>query len=396
MSLSNTPSGERTHIAFFGKRNAGKSSLVNAVTGQNLSIVSEVLGTTTDPVKKAMEILPLGPVVIIDTPGFDDEGLLGEKRIVKTKEILAKTDIAVLVVDANCGVSKQDKDFVKLLKEKKLPFVIAYTKADLCNKDFPTEKNEVMTSSVNHIGIYELKEMLAHIISETKPEKYILSDLFEKGDIVVLVTPIDSAAPKGRLILPQQQTLREVLDFNGIAVTCQTSELKETLDKLAVKPKLVVTDSQDFEKVAEITPKDIPLTSFSLLFARYKGTLSSLISNVNALDTIKDGDKILISEGCTHHRQCEDIGTVKIPAWIEQYTGVKPIYSFTSGGEFPDDLSEYSLIVHCGGCMLNQKEMQSRIDKAAINHIPMVNYGALIAKIHGIFDRATKVLLKNQ
>ena len=394
MSLTDTPSSERVHIAFFGKRNAGKSSLVNAVTGQELSIVSEVLGTTTDPVKKAMELLPLGPCVIIDTPGFDDEGLLGEKRIVKTKAILAKTDIAVLAVDSNIGLSYEDKQFTELLRERKIPYIVAYTKSDICKREFETKENEIKTSSQNKSGIFELKEKLAHILKGVKPDKFILNDIVNKDDIVVLVTPIDSAAPKGRLILPQQQTLREILDLNAVAVTCQTDELQSALSCLAKKPRIVITDSQDFERVAEITPEDIPLTSFSLLFARYKGTLDALISGVHAIDALKPDDKILISEGCTHHRQCEDIGTVKIPKWIEEYTGVKPDFRFTSGTEFPDDLSEFAVVIHCGGCMLNEKEMQSRIRFAEKSGVPIINYGALIAKIHGIFDRAVQPLVQ--
>lgn len=393
MSLQGIPASERVHIAFFGKRNAGKSSLVNAVTGQELSVVSEVLGTTTDPVKKTMELLPLGPVVIIDTPGFDDDGLLGQKRVAKTKEILVKTDIAVLVVDGSEGISSKDQAFVQYLTDNKVPYVIAYTKGDLLTGSFAVDKNEVVTSSVNGTGINELKECLAHLIQDSKQEKYILSDLFEAGDILVLVTPIDASAPKGRLILPQQLTLREILDFHGMVVTCQVEELSSTLDALVKPPKLVITDSQAFEAVAKIVPDSIPLTSFSLLFARYKGTLESLIQNVNALDRIKDCDKILISEGCTHHRQCEDIGTIKIPSWIKQYTHAQIEFDFSSGGDFPEDLSVYSLIVHCGGCMLQEKEMQNRVSRAQAAGVPMVNYGALIAKVNGIFSRAVAPLL---
>jgi len=389
MSLTNTPSGERIHIAFFGKRNAGKSSLVNAVTGQNLSIVSEIAGTTTDPVRKTMELLPLGPVVIIDTPGYDDEGLLGEKRIGKTREILAKTDIAVLTIDGTRGLSKEDAEFLKLLKEKGLPHLIVCTKSDIADNEAESvPKDAVLTSAVKGEGIRELKERLAGLLNEKRQEKYILADLIQAGDIVVLVTPIDASAPKGRLILPQQQTLREILDLHGLAVVCQTEELGSTLAALGRKPKLVITDSQDFERVGKIVPQEIPLTSFSILFARYKGNLDALLSGVKALEGLKDGDRVLISEGCTHHRQCEDIGTKKIPNWIERYTGVKPQYRFTSGGEFPQDLTEYALIVHCGGCMLNEKEMQSRIQRAVSAGVPIINYGALIAKLHGLLDRS--------
>lgn len=390
MSLTDVPASERAHIAFFGRRNAGKSSLVNAVTGQSISIVSDILGTTTDPVHKTMEILPLGPVVIVDTPGFDDEGLLGELRIEKTAQILQHTDIAVLAIDASAGISDVDKDFLSKLQELKIPYVIAYTKADLHDISIHSS-NEIKTSTCTNEGIDALKERLAHMMSECRTEKYILSDLFDSGDVVVLVTPIDHSAPKGRLILPQQQTLREILDFHGIVVTCQTDELSKTLSLLSVQPRLVVTDSQDFEAVGAIVPQEIPITSFSLLFARYRGTLSNLISQVNCIDQIHDGDRILISEGCTHHRQCEDIGTKKIPAWIEQYTGVHPVYTFSSGGDFPNNLSDYALIVHCGGCMLNEKEMKRRIDCAHAASVPIVNYGALIAKTHGLFDRAIKL-----
>ncbi len=396
MSLTDTPATERAHISFFGRRNAGKSSLVNAIANQNVSIVSDILGTTTDPVRKTMEILPLGPVVIIDTPGFDDEGMLGKMRVTKTKDVLKQTDIAVLVVDAGQGYHEDDLAFLALLKEMKLPYVVVFSKADLCKsvQDLP---NDVLKTSVeNGYGIETLKERLARMIHDNLSEKYILSDLLEAGDVIVLVTPIDQSAPKGRLILPQQQTLREILDFHGIVVTCQTEELSETLALLCRKPKLIITDSQDFEKVGQIVPQDIPLTSFSLLFARYRGILESLINQVNVLDYIKDGDKILISEGCTHHRQCEDIGTTKIPNWIEQYTGVKPIYVFASGSDFPDDLSEFSLIVHCGGCMLNEKEMKHRIEQTLANGVPIVNYGALIAKTNGMFERAILPICPNR
>lgn len=386
MSLNNTPSAERIHIGFFGLRNAGKSSLVNAITGQELSVVSEVLGTTTDPVKKAMELLPLGPVVIIDTPGFDDTGYLGEMRVKKTRKVLASVDIAVLVVDASKGITADDLTLTELFKERNIPFVIAYNKADLANQEI-NGKNEILVSAKEGKNIDELKNLLGTLLSE-KQEKYVLADLVEAGDTVVLVTPIDESAPKGRLILPQQQTLRELLDFNCAAMVCQPSELKATLENFTRKPKLVITDSQVFGKVSEIVPEDILLTSFSILFARYKGDLKALVKGAAALKNLKDGDKVLISEGCTHHRQCGDIGTVKIPNWIKSYTGKKVDFSFTSGGDFPEDLSDFDLVVHCGGCMLNSREMSYRLNLAKAEGVPIVNYGVLIAQIHGILKRS--------
>ena len=386
MSLTNTPSSERTHIGFFGLRNAGKSSLVNAVTGQELSVVSDVLGTTTDPVKKAMELLPLGPVVIIDTPGFDDTGYLGEMRVMKTRKVLASVDIAVLVVDALKGISEDDNTLIELFKERNIPYVIAYNKSDLSHVT-SANKNEIAVSAVKHENINELKELIASLLN-TKEEKFILADLVESGDTVILVTPIDSSAPKGRLILPQVQTLRELLDLHCNAIICQPEELKASIDNLKTKPKLVITDSQVFGRVSKDVPDDINLTSFSILFARYKGDLEILVKGAAALKRIKDGDKILISEGCTHHRQCGDIGTVKLPKWIREFTNKEISFEFTSGGDFPEDLSDYAMVVHCGGCMLNQREMAYRINSATAESTPMVNYGVLIAHIHGILRRS--------
>lgn len=386
MSLNNTPSSERTHIGFFGLRNAGKSSLVNAVTGQELSVVSDVLGTTTDPVKKAMELLPLGPVVVIDTPGFDDTGYLGEKRVLTTRKVLASVDIAVLVVDASKGISADDETLLRLFKERKIPYVIAYNKSDL-TKVTLTAKNEIAVSAVKGENINELKELIGALLN-TKEEKFILADLVSAGDTVILVTPIDSSAPKGRLILPQVQTLRELLDLHCNAIVCQPEELKATIDNLKTKPKLVITDSQVFGKVSKDVPTDINLTSFSILFARYKGDLETLVKGAAALKNLKDGDKILISEGCTHHRQCGDIGTVKLPKWITEFTQKNITFDFTSGADFPEDLSDYAMVVHCGGCMLNQREMAYRINSATAEATPIVNYGVLIAHVHGILSRS--------
>ena len=388
MSLHEVVSAERLHIGFFGMRNAGKSSLVNAVTGQNLAVVSDVKGTTTDPVRKAMELLPLGPVVIIDTPGLDDEGELGLLRVKKAKEVLTRTDIAVLVVDSTQGLSPLDKELVESFKERKVPYIIVHNKADLLSARPELKSDCHYASSVTGEGIYELKEKLGTFAKEKKNKKVLASDLLDPGDLVVLVIPIDESAPKGRLILPQQLTIRDILDHNAIAVTCQDTELKVTLAALAKKPKLVITDSQVFGKVSKDVPRDIPLTSFSILMARYKGDLPTLIRGAAALSHLKDGDRILISEGCTHHRQCNDIGTVKIPGWIEKFSGAKLKFTFTSGGEFPEDLSLYAAVVHCGGCMLNEKEMTHRIERCIEAGIPIVNYGIAIAHIHGILKRS--------
>lgn len=392
MSLNSTVSAERPHIAFFGRRNAGKSSVVNAVTNQKISVVSDTLGTTTDPVQKAMELLPLGPVVIIDTPGFDDEGALGALRVERTREVLRKTDIAVLVVDSTAGITDADEALLSELRARKLPFIIAKNKTDLLSEKPADSEHELSVSALTGEGIGELKERLAHLIKSDSREKLIVADLVQEGDAVVLVIPIDESAPKGRIILPQQQVLRELLDHHCTVLCCQDTELSATLDKLAEKPALVITDSQAFKRVAQDTPADVPMTSFSILFARYKGSLSGLLAGADALKNLKDGDKVLISEGCTHHRQCGDIGTVKLPAWLKAYSGADITYDFTSGGTFPDDLSAYKVVIHCGGCMLNEKEMQHRQRTAKAAGVPMVNYGMAIAQMNGILDRALEPL----
>ncbi len=391
MSLNDMVSAERLHISFFGMRNAGKSSLVNAVTGQQLAVVSEVKGTTTDPVKKAMELLPLGPVVIIDTPGLDDEGELGRLRVQKAMQVLSSTDIAVLVVDAAIGLRELDRSLVACFRERKIPYITVYNKADLVCERQPLEKHEIYASAVTGENIYALKEKLGAFAKQLQNPKHMVADLLSEGDVVVLVTPIDESAPKGRLILPQQMAVREVLDAHAVAVTCQDTELPRTLESLAVRPKMVITDSQAFERVSADTPVDIPLTSFSILMARYKGDLPTLAAGASALSHLKDGDKVLISEGCTHHRQCNDIGTVKMPAWIERFCKAKPEFTFTSGGEFPEDLSPYSLIVHCGGCMLTETAMKHRIETAISAGVPIVNYGIAIAQMHGILKRSVQM-----
>ena len=387
-NLNQTASADRIHIGFFGLRNAGKSSLVNSVTGQALSVVSDVAGTTTDPVKKAMELLPLGPVVIIDTPGLDDEGMLGELRVQKAREVLATVHIAVLVVDATRGMTEQDNTLVSLFEERKLPYIIALNKCDLLPATPAPEGNRYPVSASTGAGIHELKEAIASHAKGLGNSRKLVADLLSPDDLVVLVIPIDESAPKGRLILPQQNTIRDILDSHCTVVACQDTELKKTLSMLAVKPALVITDSQAFGRVAKDVPDDIPLTSFSILFARYKGDLPSLVRGAVALSTLKDGDKVVIAEGCTHHRQCGDIGSVKIPRWVEQFSGAKPVYTFTSGGEFPVDLSDYKLIIHCGGCMLNEKEMAHRMEIANRAGVPMVNYGVAIAHIHGILKKS--------
>lgn len=391
MGLNEVSSGERIHIAFFGKRNAGKSSLVNAFTGQKLSVVSDVKGTTTDPVRKAMELLPLGPVLIIDTPGIDDEGALGEMRVQKTKEILSKTDVAILVCDAEKGITDSDESLLEIFRAKKLPFLIAYNKSDLLASKKESEGNSIYVSALTGENIELLKNTVASLCKESTEKRYIVSDLISEGDVVVLVTPIDESAPKGRLILPQQQTIRDILDKGAIAVTTQVFTLSRTLDSLKEKPRMVITDSQAFGKVSQLVPDDIPLTSFSILFARYKGELQSLIEGAAALDKLSDGDRVLISEGCTHHRQCGDIGTVKMPLWIKKHTGKNITFDFTSGGEFPEDLSSYALVIHCGGCMLNEREMKSRQEKAKTEAVPMVNYGMAIAHMNGILKRSLQI-----
>lgn len=388
MSLNTTPSGERLHIGFFGMRNAGKSSVVNAVTNQQLSVVSDVLGTTTDPVKKAMELLPIGPVVVIDTPGLDDEGQLGELRVKRAVQTLAQTDIAVLVIDATKGKSEQDNKLLSEFANRKLPHIVVYNKADLIENRKALKDNEIYVSAMTNENINELKDKLADITKSAKVQKPLISDLLSVGDTVVLVIPIDESAPKGRLILPQQMVMRDILDYHCTCVCTQVDELSKTLENLSKKPKLVITDSQAFESVAQITPSDIKLTSFSIIMARYKGDLNRLIKGAKTLESLKDGDKVLIAEGCTHHRQCNDIGTVKMPRWIENFTHAKPQFEFTSGGTFPDDLSDFTLVVHCGGCMLNEKEMFSRMQKADAQNVPVVNYGVAIAHMHGILNRS--------
>ena len=389
MGMNQTPASERIHIGFFGKRNAGKSSVVNKVTGQTLAIVSPVKGTTTDPVYKTMELLPMGPVMIIDTPGIDDEGRLGELRVKKTYQVLNKTDVAALVVDGTVGITNVDQEMIRMFKEKDIPYIVVFNKKDLCEQCSNMEGVlSIWVSAEKGDGIHELKEKIAALSRQEESEKRIVGDMILPGDFVVLVVPVDSAAPKGRLILPQQQTIRDILDAGGITVVVKDSELKDALDGLGRKPKMVITDSQAFDKVSKITPEDIMLTSFSILFARYKGSLESTVKGAAGLNKLKDGDKVLISEGCTHHRQCEDIGTVKIPRWIERYTGKKLVYEWSSGTEFPEDLSDYSLVVHCGGCMLNEREMKYRQKQAGRQGIPMTNYGILIACTQGILKRS--------
>lgn len=389
MGLNDQVSAERIHIGFFGLRNAGKSSLVNAVTGQSLSVISDVAGTTTDPVRKAMEILPIGPVVIIDTPGFDDEGTLGELRVEKTKEVLRRTDIAVLVTDVTKEMSDAEAELISIFEERKLPYIVAYNKADLAEEVPELKDNEIAVSALEGKGIYELKEMLSKF-GKKESEKRIIADILNPGDNVILVIPIDESAPKGRLILPQQQTLRDILDAGCTASVCQPEELAGVLDNLKNPPAIVVTDSQAFGKVNKIVPEDILLTSFSILFARYKGELDSLIAGAKALESLEDGDKVLISEGCTHHRQCNDIGSVKIPKWIKEFTDKDIEIELSSGMEFPDDMSKFKTAIHCGGCMLNEKEMKYRIKHCKDAGVPVVNYGIAIAKMHGILDRSIK------
>lgn len=390
MGLNEQVSAERLHIGFFGLRNAGKSSVVNAVTGQNLSIVSDILGTTTDPVKKAMELLPIGPVVIIDTPGIDDKGDLGVLRAKKAIQTLSKTDIAVLVVDGVKGLQPADQELIDLFTAKSINYIVAYNKTDLLGETPKTKQNEIYISATEGTNIRELKELIANLANREETAKRIIADIIEPEDVIVLVVPIDSAAPKGRLILPQQQTIREILEAGATAVVTRETVLTQTLNSLKKQPRIVVTDSQVFEQVDKDTPEDILLTSFSILFARYKGDLKQVVRGAAQLDKLKDGDTVLISEGCTHHRQCEDIGTVKLPNRIRKYTGKDVKFAFTSGGEFPDDLSGYALVVHCGGCMLNEREMKSRIRYAINCGVPITNYGIAFAQMHGILKRALK------
>ena len=396
MGLNDTPRSERVHIALFGKRNAGKSSIINAITNQNIAIVSEVKGTTTDPVYKSMEILPIGPCVIIDTAGLDDEGELGELRKKKTLEVLDKADIALVIIDAQLGISEYDRFIIQQVKDKKVQVIAVLNKIDKIDKSQENLNNlkdlleipVVAVSAVTKQGIKELKEKIIGLIPDVEDKFKIVGDLINPGDFVVLVTPIDKAAPKGRLILPQQQTIRDVLESDAIAVVTKEYELKETLENLGKKPKLVITDSQAFLKVAADTPKDILMTSFSILFARYKGDLNELIKGVKTIEKLQHGDKILISEGCTHHQQADDIGKVKIPRWIRQITGKQIDFEYTSGVTFTEDVTKYKLIVHCGGCMLNRTAMINRIQSARNFNVPIVNYGILIAYVHGILDRA--------
>lgn len=399
MQMNQTPSSERVHIGFFGRRNAGKSSVLNAVTGQDLAVVSDVKGTTTDPVQKSMELLPLGPVVVIDTPGIDDEGELGALRVKKSYQVLNKSDAAVLVVDASLGLCEEDFAFIEHIQKKQIPYAVAFNKSDLAPsaslaKDLQYLKEHqidfVFVSTADLSGIDTLKEKIATLAKTEDTKLRIVADLIHPSDFVVLVVPIDKAAPKGRLILPQQQTIRDILEADATAIVVKEYELRDTLAHLGKKPRLVITDSQVFAKVSADTPADIMLTSFSILFARYKGNLPALIKGVTALEQIEDGDKILVSEGCTHHRQCDDIGSVKLPRWIRQYTGKEPEFVFSSGTEFPADLSPYKMIVHCGGCMLNEREMKYRLACAKDQNIPMTNYGILIAYIQGILKRSVE------
>ena len=388
MSLNSTPSSERVHIGFFGLRNAGKSSIVNAVTAQTVSVVSDVKGTTTDPVRKAMELLPIGPVLIIDTPGTDDEGALGEMRVKRAIKVLDETDVAVLTVDSVRGITAADRELISLFEGKHIPYITVYNKSDLCKKLPELKKNEIAVSAATGAGIGELKERIGALAASGTPEKPLVSDIAGKGSAVILVTPIDAAAPKGRLILPQQQVLRGLLDAGAVTVTVRETELAGAFAVLGKKPDLVITDSQAFGYVNKIVPEDVLLTSFSILFARYKGDLPAAVSGAAKLAQLKDGDKILVSEGCTHHRQCGDIGTVKLPSWINEYTKKSLEYEFTSGHGFPEDLSAYSLIVHCGACMLNEREMRSRIAAAQAQNVPITNYGIAIAETHGILKRS--------
>lgn len=411
MGLNSTPSANRVHIGFFGRRNAGKSSVVNAVTGQELAVVSDTKGTTTDPVYKSMELLPIGPVMIIDTPGFDDEGALGELRVRKTKQVLNKTDIAVLVVDATEGKKQCDEELIRIFKEKEIPYIIVNNKADLLSDEISekvcqnnvseqrkAEQNALLSSgqeqyvsALTGAGIYELKECIGKLTPNEDMTLKIVGDLLHPGDFVVLVVPIDSAAPKGRLILPQQQTIRDVLEANAAAIVVKESELKQTLEQLGRSPAMVITDSQVFEQVSGVVSEEIPLTSFSILMARYKGYLETAVNGVAAIDRLKDGDKILISEGCTHHRQCDDIGTVKIPRWLKQHTGKELIIETSSGTEFPEDLTSYALVIHCGGCMLNEREVKYRMKCAEDQKVPFTNYGIAIAQMKGILKRSIEL-----
>ena len=397
MGMNQTPASERVHISFFGKRNAGKSSVINAVTGQDLAIVSSVMGTTTDPVYKSMELLPLGPVVVIDTPGIDDEGELGALRVRKSYQVLNKTDIAILVVDSTTGKGEEEFALLHKFHEKHIPYLVVYNKIDLLsveeikNLAMSVRAGEVLASAADGMNIQELKEKIATLKPEDTHQYPLIQDLIEPLDLVILVVPIDKAAPKGRLILPQQQTIRDILERGALSLVVRDTELKSTLDHFlaqGVCPKLVVTDSQAFARVSKDVPENITLTSFSILFARYKGELETQLKGIAALSSIEDGDRILIAEGCTHPRQCGDIGTCKMPEWIQSYTGKEPVFEFTSGTEFPDDVSSYKMVVHCGGCMLNEREMKYRIACCQDQGVPITNYGILIAQVTGILKRS--------
>ncbi len=390
MSLNSTPNSERIHIGIFGRRNAGKSSLINAITGQELAIVSDTAGTTTDPVSKAMELLPLGPVLITDTPGLDDEGELGLLRVQKSYRVLFKTDIALLVTDSTRGISELDREILEKLKKYGIPYIKVFNKCDLLDKIPEPKADEIYTDALRGTNIYELKEKIGALLNLNNESVRICADLLSPSDIAVLVVPIDKAAPKGRLILPQQQTIRDILEADATAVVCKEHDLRSTLESLNKKPKIVITDSQVFSKVSADVPDDIMLTSFSILMARYKGDLEENVKGVTAIEKLDDGDKVLISEGCTHHRQCDDIGTVKIPRWLTNYTGKKLQFEFSSGGTFPEDLKPYKLIVHCGGCTLNEREMKYRIACAKDSGVPITNYGICIAYTQGILKRSVE------
>ena len=393
MTMNATPSGNRTHIGIFGRRNAGKSSLINALTGQKLAIVSDIKGTTTDPVSKAMELLPLGPVVMIDTPGLDDEGELGAKRIEKAMQVLRKTDIALLVADAAEGLDGADRALIERIRAMQMPYLVVYNKCDEADCPVEDAQHSACVSALTGRGIHALKERIAHLTPEGG-EKKLLGDLLFPGDVVVLVVPVDESAPKGRIILPQQQALRDVLDAHATAVVCQDTDLKRTLEGLGAKPRMVVTDSQAFASVSRDTPRDVPLTSFSILMARYKGYLDAALRAMPAVESLEDGDTVLIAEGCTHHRQCNDIGTVKIPRWLRAHSGKDIAIKTCSGTEFPDDLSGFKLVIHCGGCMLNEREVLYRMREAERQGVPFINYGLLIAHMQGIMARAIEVLPK--
>lgn len=397
MGMNQTPASERVHISFFGKRNAGKSSVINAVTGQDLAIVSSVMGTTTDPVYKTMELLPLGPVMVIDTPGIDDEGELGALRVRKSYQVLNKTDIAILIIDSTAGKGEEELELIHRFHKKGIPYLIVYNKIDLLSTEkikdlaMSVRAGEVLVSASDGMNIQELKEKIASLKPEDTHKYPLIQDLIDPLDLVILVVPIDKAAPKGRLILPQQQTIRDILERGALSLVVRDTELKSTLDHFlaqGVCPKLVVTDSQAFARVSKAVPENITLTSFSILFSRYKGELETQLKGVTALSSIEDGDRILIAEGCTHHRQCGDIGTCKMPEWIRNYTGKKPVFEFTSGTEFPDDVSSYKMVVHCGGCMLNEREMKYRIACCQDQGVPITNYGILIAQVTGILKRS--------